>query len=83
MTYALLYFTSSFLQWNIRGKRERLTELMFEKYNIPAFFLCKNAVLSAYPLFTNLRPEQFCLFYFICTKYFCNKISHNIIYTDI
>jgi hypothetical protein len=22
---------------------------MFEKYNIPAFFLCKNAVLSAYP----------------------------------
>lgn len=34
--------------WNIRGKRERLTELMFEKYNIPAFFLCKNAVLSAF-----------------------------------
>jgi len=22
---------------------------MFEKYNIPAFFLVKNAVLSAYP----------------------------------
>lgn len=41
-----------FFQWNIRGKRERLTELMFEKYNVPAFFLCKNAVLSAYP-FTN------------------------------
>ena len=30
-------------------KREKLTEIMFEKYNLPAFFLCKNAVLSAYP----------------------------------
>ena len=39
--------------WNIRAKRERLTELMFEKYNIPAFFLCKNAVLSC---FANSRP---------------------------
>lgn len=34
--------------WNNRGKREKLTELMFEKYNVPAFFLCKNAVLSAF-----------------------------------
>lgn len=34
--------------WNVKGKRERLTELMFEKYNVPAFFLCKNAVLSAF-----------------------------------
>lgn len=38
------------LQWNTRAKREKLTELMFEHYNIPAFFLCKSAVLSAYPL---------------------------------
>ena len=38
-----------FFQWNTRAKREKLTEVMFEKYNIPAFFLCKNAVLSAYP----------------------------------
>nr|CAD7201649.1 unnamed protein product [Timema douglasi] len=29
--------------WNIRSKREKLTELMFEKYNVPAFFLVKNA----------------------------------------
>ncbi|TVK90630.1 Actin-like protein 6A [Bagarius yarrelli] len=35
--------------WNTRAKREKLTELMFEHYNIPAFFLCKTAVLSAYP----------------------------------
>lgn len=34
--------------WNIRNKRERLTELMFEKYNVPAFFLVKNAVLAAF-----------------------------------
>lgn len=34
--------------WNARGKREKLTELMFEKYNIPAFFLVKNAVLAAF-----------------------------------
>ncbi|CAM9752092.1 actin-like protein 6B [Lethenteron reissneri] len=34
--------------WNARGKREKLTEIMFEHYNIPAFFLCKTAVLSAF-----------------------------------
>lgn len=37
-------------QWNTRAKREKLTELMFEQYNIPAFFLCKTAVLTAYPM---------------------------------
>ncbi|OBS59839.1 hypothetical protein A6R68_09037 [Neotoma lepida] len=36
--------------WNTRAKREKLTELMFEQYNIPAFFLCKTAVLTAYPM---------------------------------
>ena len=39
---------SFFPQWNVRAKREKLTELMFEKYNIPAFFLCKSAVLTAF-----------------------------------
>ncbi|RWS15596.1 Actin-like protein 6A [Dinothrombium tinctorium] len=34
--------------WNVRNKREKITELMFEKYNIPAFFLVKNAVLAAF-----------------------------------
>lgn len=37
-----------FFQWNSKAKREKITELMFEKYNVPAFFLCKNAVLSAF-----------------------------------
>ncbi|KAG8581312.1 hypothetical protein GDO81_007625 [Engystomops pustulosus] len=31
--------------WNTKEKRERLTELMFEHYNIPSFVLCKSAVL--------------------------------------
>uniref|UniRef100_A0A8C4QCP4 Actin-like 6A n=1 Tax=Eptatretus burgeri TaxID=7764 RepID=A0A8C4QCP4_EPTBU len=34
--------------WNTRGKREKLTEIMFEHYGIPAFFLCKTAVLTAF-----------------------------------
>jgi len=34
--------------WNQRHKRERLTELMFEKYKVPAFFLVKNAALAAF-----------------------------------
>ncbi|KAK7792971.1 hypothetical protein R5R35_007616 [Gryllus longicercus] len=34
--------------WNVRQKREKLTELMFEKYEVPAFFLVKNAVLAAF-----------------------------------
>ena len=28
--------------------REQLTELMLEKYSVPAFFLCKSAVLAAF-----------------------------------
>ncbi|XP_052896350.1 actin-like protein 6A [Anopheles moucheti] len=34
--------------WNVRNNRERLTELMLEKYSVPAFFLVKNAVLAAF-----------------------------------
>ncbi|KAG5683435.1 hypothetical protein PVAND_012716 [Polypedilum vanderplanki] len=34
--------------WNTRQNREKLTELMFEKYNVPAFFLVKNAVLASF-----------------------------------
>lgn len=33
---------------NERAKREKLAEVMFEKYNIPAFFVCKSPVLSAF-----------------------------------
>lgn len=49
------YFLLFSVQWNTRAKREKLTELMFEHYNIPAFFLCKSAVLSAYPLFLHIN----------------------------
>ena len=34
--------------WNNRAKREKLTEIMFEKFNVPAFYLVKNAVLAAF-----------------------------------
>lgn len=34
--------------WASRPAREKLAELMFEKYNVPAFFLVKNAVLAAF-----------------------------------
>lgn len=34
--------------WNARGKREKICELFFEKYQVPAFFLVKSAVLSAF-----------------------------------
>ncbi|CAJ0929889.1 unnamed protein product, partial [Ranitomeya imitator] len=48
----LLFCRGRFLEteipWNTRAKREKLTELMFEHYNIPAFFLCKTAVLTAF-----------------------------------
>uniref|UniRef100_A0A671Z004 Actin-like 6A n=1 Tax=Sparus aurata TaxID=8175 RepID=A0A671Z004_SPAAU len=32
----------------LKNGMKKLTELMFEHYNIPAFFLCKSAVLSAF-----------------------------------
>ncbi|KAI8925771.1 actin family [Entophlyctis helioformis] len=34
--------------WNPREKREKLCELAFEKYNAPAFYLGRSAVLSAF-----------------------------------
>lgn len=34
--------------WNQRPKREKLMEIMFEKYKVPAFFLVKNAALAAF-----------------------------------
>lgn len=46
-------------QWNTKAKREKLTELMFEKYNVPAFYVVKNAVLTWYD----------CSFFF--EQYFC------------
>lgn len=33
---------------NVRSKKEKLAELMFEKYNVPAIYLSKNAVLASF-----------------------------------
>lgn len=61
-----------FFQWNSKAKREKITELMFEKYNVPAFFLCKNAVLSAYPLKHDNMLVNIC----VCVNSL-NSISYN------
>ncbi|CAD5217870.1 unnamed protein product [Bursaphelenchus xylophilus] len=34
--------------WNQKDKREKLAELMFEKYGVPSFYLVKNAVLTTF-----------------------------------
>lgn len=34
--------------WNTTELRERITELAFEKYNVPAFFVAKDAVMAAF-----------------------------------
>uniref|UniRef100_A0A915J5I8 Actin n=1 Tax=Romanomermis culicivorax TaxID=13658 RepID=A0A915J5I8_ROMCU len=39
---------------NTKAKRERTAEILFEKYNVPAFYLCKTAVLAT---FANNRPS--------------------------
>lgn len=39
--------------WVTPPKREQMTELMFEKYQVPALYLAKNAALAA---FANGRP---------------------------
>ncbi|KRY43127.1 Cleavage stimulation factor subunit 3 [Trichinella spiralis] len=43
--YPILFSEAS---WNTRTKRERLTEVMFEKFGIPAFYVAKNSVLAAF-----------------------------------
>lgn len=70
-----IIFSNLCLQWNTRAKREKLTELMFEHYNIPAFFLCKSAVLSAYPL----TPEKMGLGE--CESRLCS-VYHNLIFSE-
>lgn len=34
--------------WNTKEQREKLLEIMFEKFNIPAFFIVKSPVLTAF-----------------------------------
>eukprot|EP00041_Stephanoeca_diplocostata_P021767 m.513680 g.513680 ORF g.513680 m.513680 type:complete len:485 (+) comp21906_c1_seq14:131-1585(+) len=36
------------IAWNTRNRRERLAELLFEKYNVPAIYMCKGPVLTAF-----------------------------------
>lgn len=34
--------------WNTPANRERMAEIMFEEFNVPAFYISNNAVLSTY-----------------------------------
>ncbi len=34
--------------WNTPANRERMAEIMFEDFQVPAFYISNNAVLSAY-----------------------------------
>eukprot|EP00048_Salpingoeca_helianthica_P017647 m.238366 g.238366 ORF g.238366 m.238366 type:complete len:430 (+) comp21743_c0_seq1:111-1400(+) len=34
--------------WNTKESREKLMEILFEKFHVPAMYLCKNAVLTSF-----------------------------------
>lgn len=37
--------------WNTPANRERMAEIMFEEFNVPAFYIANSAVLSSYANF--------------------------------
>ena len=43
-----------------------MAELMFEQYKVPAFYLCKSAVLSAYPVVQPLAIYCVCVCLCVC-----------------
>ncbi len=50
------------IKTNTKQKREKMCELVFEKFQAPGFYMSKNGVLSAYGLFIYLIN---CLFIFL------------------
>lgn len=56
--------------WNTPANRERMAEIMFEEFNVPAFYIANTGVLNAsvflhtivvknpHRPFTALRPEK-------------------------
>jgi actin-like protein 6A len=34
--------------WNTQANRERMAEILFEEFQVPAFYIANNGVLSAY-----------------------------------
>lgn len=41
--------------WNTSTNRERMAEIMFEEFKVPAFYIANSAVLSSYGFFPDQR----------------------------
>lgn len=50
--------------WNTPEKREKMVELAFEKFDFPAFYLAKDAVMTAYVITVDDRERH--------ATHFCN-----------
>jgi len=40
--------------WNTPANRERLAEIMFEEFKVPAFYIANTGVLTAYVVFSSV-----------------------------
>jgi actin-like protein 6A len=41
--------------WNTPENRERMAEIMFEEFNVPAFYIANTGVLNAYVAYSSLK----------------------------
>lgn len=41
--------------WNTPENRERMAEIMFEEFNVPAFYIANTGVLNAYVVYSSLK----------------------------
>jgi len=59
--------------FNTKPLREKSTEIMFEKYKIPAQFVSKNAVLTSYPQYTGGTKHDNIIVYLTCNIFSSGK----------
>jgi hypothetical protein len=53
--------------WNTQANRERMAEIMFEEFNVPAFYIANTGVLNAYVIDTGLLARALAYLVFIST----------------
>lgn len=80
LKYSIQLIYMLFFQWNSKVKREKIIELMFEKYNVLVFFLCKNAVFFAYFLKYDNMFVDICVCVNSFILIFCNELNFYDIY---